>query len=69
MTLRRFIAELICQAEEEGLMDLHVTNLYFPGQSESLGNGKSMLPIMIEVAENPNNSDTEYGAKAIKRDW
>jgi hypothetical protein len=65
-TLRRFIAELICQAEEQGLMDYPVTRLYFPESSKTL-NGKPLITVAIEVSEKPA-SDLVYGTEIVKHD-
>lgn len=66
-TLRRFIAELTCQAEEQGLMDCPVTNLYFPSHSKTLDDGKVMIPVVIEVSENPVEGRI-YGTEIVKHD-
>lgn len=64
MTLRRMIAELICTAEENGLMDLQVSNIYFPSHADIDESENIINTVMVEVSD---KSDAKYGIKPIHR--
>ena len=50
MTLRRVIADLICTAEEQWLMDMQVSGLYFPSHADMDENGHTISTVVVEVS-------------------